>query len=157
MYKCTYMYLHDYETVSSPGSYCEIGQLLSLGDTTSLPLQTACKMAAIALHYFCTSLFLWMFAEGANLYRQIVKVYGSENSWMKYYYAACYGRHQFLACHVILCETISGKLYWLQMLLTPSYLPLTQYTFKFTGLPALIVWICLAVRFDGYGSDSRYV
>ncbi|XP_070553533.1 adhesion G protein-coupled receptor L4-like [Ptychodera flava] len=90
-----------------------IVQILVLSsDTASIHVVT-CKMVAIVLHYSCTALFLWMLVEGVHLYRQVITVYGSETSWLKYYYTICW------------------------------------------GTPAVIVGICLGVRWQDYGSDKK--
>ncbi|XP_070569093.1 adhesion G-protein coupled receptor D1-like [Ptychodera flava] len=50
-----------------------------------------CKVSAAVIHYFATAMFLWMLVEGLQLYRQVVRVYGSEISWMIYYYLISWG------------------------------------------------------------------
>ncbi|XP_070554179.1 adhesion G protein-coupled receptor L3-like isoform X2 [Ptychodera flava] len=68
-----------------------ISHVISMATESAAQHEISCKAFAIILHYACTAMFLWMLAEGIHLYRQIVAVYGSERSWMNYYYAMAWG------------------------------------------------------------------
>nr|XP_006818795.1 PREDICTED: uncharacterized protein LOC102807533 [Saccoglossus kowalevskii] len=68
-----------------------LSHLVSMATESASQVEVACKIFAVLLHYTCTAMFLWMLAEGIHLYRQIVAVYGSERSWMNYYYTMAWG------------------------------------------------------------------
>ncbi|KAK3095258.1 hypothetical protein FSP39_012277 [Pinctada imbricata] len=44
-----------------------------------------CSIVAFVLHYFYTSVFVWMLVEGLHLYSKVVQVFGTEKSRLIYY------------------------------------------------------------------------
>ncbi|XP_070557832.1 cadherin EGF LAG seven-pass G-type receptor 2-like isoform X8 [Ptychodera flava] len=60
-----------------------------LGIDTTINL--ACKLVAIALHYFFMAAFAWMFVEGLHLYRMLTEVKNINRGQMKFYYVIGWG------------------------------------------------------------------
>lgn len=56
------------------------------------PLQVPCKILAILLHFFFLSTFAWMLVEGFHLYSMVIKVFGSEENKLLYYYGIGWGK-----------------------------------------------------------------
>ena len=54
-------------------------------------IQIACDVIAGLLHYLFLCVFGWMLAEGLHLYIKIVKVYGAEESRLRYYFGIGWG------------------------------------------------------------------
>ena len=54
-------------------------------------LQLACNIIAGVLHYLFLSVFGWMMTEGIHLYFKIIKVYGAEESRLRYYIGIGWG------------------------------------------------------------------
>ncbi|XP_030075367.1 adhesion G-protein coupled receptor D1 isoform X2 [Microcaecilia unicolor] len=50
-----------------------------------------CKILAMLLHFFFLSAFAWMLVEGLHLYSMVIKVFGSEESKLVYYYGIGWG------------------------------------------------------------------
>ena len=50
-----------------------------------------CNIIAAVLHYLFLSVFGWMMAEGIHLYFKIIKVYGAEESRLRYYIGIGWG------------------------------------------------------------------
>lgn len=54
--------------------------------------QVPCQVLAVLLHYFFLSAFAWMLVEGLHLYSLVIRVFGSEDSKLRYYYGVGWGR-----------------------------------------------------------------
>ena len=52
---------------------------LAAAESSNTSSPAACRTAAIALHYFLLSSFLWMAVEAFNMYRAFVKVFPTSN------------------------------------------------------------------------------
>ncbi|XP_053445507.1 adhesion G-protein coupled receptor D1 [Nycticebus coucang] len=68
-----------------------VAQVLLLISFHLEPGSASCQVMAILLHYFFLSSFAWMLAEGLHLYSMVIKVFGSEDSKHRYYYAMGWG------------------------------------------------------------------
>lgn len=54
--------------------------------------QVPCQVLAVLLHFFFLSAFAWMLVEGLHLYSLVIRVFGSEDSKLRYYYGVGWGR-----------------------------------------------------------------
>ncbi|XP_041453707.1 adhesion G protein-coupled receptor L3-like [Lytechinus variegatus] len=50
-----------------------------LFNTNPIEIEAACKSYAFILHYFSLAMMFWMLVEGVHLYRQIIRVFDSDN------------------------------------------------------------------------------
>ncbi|XP_054095120.1 adhesion G-protein coupled receptor D1 isoform X3 [Callithrix jacchus] len=69
-----------------------VAQVLLLISFQLEPGTTPCRVMAVLLHYFFLSAFAWMLVEGLHLYSMVIKVFGSEDSKLRYYYGMGWGR-----------------------------------------------------------------
>uniref|UniRef100_F6TS52 Adhesion G protein-coupled receptor D1 n=1 Tax=Callithrix jacchus TaxID=9483 RepID=F6TS52_CALJA len=68
-----------------------VAQVLLLISFQLEPGTTPCRVMAVLLHYFFLSAFAWMLVEGLHLYSMVIKVFGSEDSKLRYYYGMGWG------------------------------------------------------------------
>ena len=61
-------------------------------------LQIVCKVVALMLHYLYESVFFWMFVEALHLYRQVIRVFGSEKSYTLLYMLIGWGKKVICRC-----------------------------------------------------------
>ncbi|KAM6423525.1 adhesion G-protein coupled receptor D1 isoform 1-T1 [Liasis olivaceus] len=74
-----------------------VAQILLLISFQFDPGTIPCKILAILLHFFFLSTFAWMLVEGFHLYSMVIKVFGSEESKLLYYYGIGWG------CPLLIC------------------------------------------------------
>jgi len=94
----TYAVLAAVRSVSSERIRIHKNLVLSLGIALTIFVtginaenKTLCKIVAVSLHYFFTSVFGWMFAEGIHLYTQVVQVFSAGRNNMKIYHFLGWG------------------------------------------------------------------
>uniref|UniRef100_A0A8C6Y6Z6 Adhesion G protein-coupled receptor D1 n=1 Tax=Naja naja TaxID=35670 RepID=A0A8C6Y6Z6_NAJNA len=68
-----------------------VAQILLLISFQFDPGTVPCKTLAILLHFFFLSSFAWMLVEGFHLYSMVIKVFGSEQNKLLYYYGIGWG------------------------------------------------------------------
>uniref|UniRef100_A0A670ZV88 Adhesion G protein-coupled receptor D1 n=1 Tax=Pseudonaja textilis TaxID=8673 RepID=A0A670ZV88_PSETE len=68
-----------------------VAQILLLISFQFDPGTVPCKTLAILLHFFFLSTFAWMLVEGIHLYSMVIKVFGSEQNKLLYYYGIGWG------------------------------------------------------------------
>ncbi|XP_013916490.1 PREDICTED: adhesion G-protein coupled receptor D1-like [Thamnophis sirtalis] len=68
-----------------------VAQILLLTSFQFEPGMVPCKILAILLHFFFLSTFAWMLVEGFHLYSMVIKVFGSEENKLLYYYGIGWG------------------------------------------------------------------
>ncbi|XP_026545127.1 adhesion G-protein coupled receptor D1, partial [Notechis scutatus] len=68
-----------------------VAQILLLISFQFDPGTVPCKTLAILLHFFFLSTFAWMLVEGIHLYSMVIKVFGSEQIKLLYYYGIGWG------------------------------------------------------------------
>nr|XP_033812688.1 adhesion G-protein coupled receptor D1 isoform X3 [Geotrypetes seraphini] len=68
-----------------------VAQILLLISFRFEPGTVPCKILAMLLHFFFLSAFAWMLVEGLHLYSMVIKVFGSEESKLIYYYGIGWG------------------------------------------------------------------
>ncbi|XP_015683976.1 adhesion G-protein coupled receptor D1-like, partial [Protobothrops mucrosquamatus] len=85
-----------------------VAQILLLISFQFDPGTVPCKILAILLHFFFLSTFAWMLVEGFHLYSMVIKVFGSEENKLLYYYGIGWGC-PFLIC--VISATTSVESY----------------------------------------------
>ncbi|XP_032085514.1 adhesion G-protein coupled receptor D1 [Thamnophis elegans] len=85
-----------------------VAQILLLTSFQFEPGMVPCKILAILLHFFFLSTFAWMLVEGFHLYSMVIKVFGSEENKLLYYYGIGWGC-PFLIC--VISATTSVESY----------------------------------------------
>ncbi|KAF6080387.1 adhesion G protein-coupled receptor D1 [Phyllostomus discolor] len=68
-----------------------VAQVLLLVSFQCQPGTVPCRVLAVLLHFFFLGAFAWMLVEGLHLYSMVVKVFGSEDSKLRYYYGIGWG------------------------------------------------------------------
>ena len=56
------------------------------------PLQVACTLVAVLLHYFLLVTFAWMLVEGVYLYIMVITVFENSKEQLRVYGACAYGK-----------------------------------------------------------------
>ncbi|XP_016058606.1 PREDICTED: adhesion G-protein coupled receptor D1 [Miniopterus natalensis] len=80
-----------------------VAQVLLLISFHCQPGTIPCQVLAVLLHYFFLSAFAWMLVEGLHLYSMVIKVFGSEDSKHRYYYAIGWGSPLLICVISISC------------------------------------------------------
>ncbi|EPQ12089.1 Putative G-protein coupled receptor 133 [Myotis brandtii] len=80
-----------------------VAQVLLLVSFHCRPGTVPCQVLAVLLHYFFLSAFAWMLVEGLHLYSLVVRVFGSEDSKLRYYYGVGWGSPLLICVVSISC------------------------------------------------------
>ncbi|XP_070255700.1 adhesion G-protein coupled receptor D1 isoform X4 [Myotis yumanensis] len=80
-----------------------VAQVLLLVSFHCRPGTVPCQVLAVLLHYFFLSAFAWMLVEGLHLYSLVVRVFGSEDSKLRYYYGVGWGSPLLICAVSISC------------------------------------------------------
>ncbi|ELK26445.1 Splicing factor, suppressor of white-apricot like protein [Myotis davidii] len=80
-----------------------VAQVLLLVSFHCRPGTVPCQVLAVLLHYFFLSAFAWMLVEGLHLYSLVIRVFGSEDSKLRYYYGVGWGSPLLICLISISC------------------------------------------------------
>ncbi|XP_036159346.1 adhesion G-protein coupled receptor D1 isoform X1 [Myotis myotis] len=80
-----------------------VAQVLLLVSFHCRPGTVPCQVLAVLLHYFFLSAFAWMLVEGLHLHGLVVRVFGSEDSKLRYYYGVGWGSPLLICVISISC------------------------------------------------------